>query len=120
MVIYTRQPFWVEIIIPNGVGGKSKNQIMDIGCQCSPIYHGAIVDKATGTILGCSDYRDATYYNDCKNQHHGQKGRNASHQTDIKRRLSKLMDICPFSLSIFQDDTGYYMKSTATGENPPS
>jgi hypothetical protein len=26
------------------------------------------------------------------------------------------MDRCPFSLSIFQNDTGYYMKSTAAGE----
>jgi hypothetical protein len=68
-----------------------------------------------GSIIGCSDYWNATYCNDYKNQCHGQKGRNASHQTDIEHCLSTDMDICPFSLYVFQDNTGCFLKMTASG-----
>jgi hypothetical protein len=48
------------------------------------------------------------------NQRHSQEGRNASHQTCIEHHLSKDTDRCPFSLSVFQDDTRYFMKTTAS------
>jgi hypothetical protein len=52
-----------------------------------------------------------TYCNDSKNQRHGQKGRNASHRTVIARRLTKDEDRCPFSISVFQDENSYFIKS---------
>jgi hypothetical protein len=78
MVVSIRPHFLVVIAaLPCGGWGPGtgKKQIMDIRCQRSPIYHGAKVDKDTGTISGYSDYRDSTYCNDCKNQRHGQKGK---------------------------------------------
>jgi hypothetical protein len=48
--------------------GKASNQVMYIRCQCSIIYLGSKVDKATGSIVQCSDCRNATYCNDRKNQ----------------------------------------------------
>jgi hypothetical protein len=62
-------------------------------------------------MLEHSDYRNATYCNDRKNQRHGQKERNASHRTSIDRRLCKDGGHFSFSLSIFQDENGYYIKS---------
>jgi hypothetical protein len=37
------------------------------------------------------------------------------HRTGIEWHISKITDRCPFSLSVFRDDTGYYMKFTAAG-----
>ena len=92
--------------------GCGKNQVMHIRCQCSIIYRGSKVDKVTGTLIERSDYWNTTYINDQKNQRHGQKGRNASRRTAIERRLTKDEDHCGFSLAVYQDATGYYMKST--------
>jgi hypothetical protein len=69
--------------------GRGKKQVMHIRCQCAVIYHGSKVDKETGAIINRSDYRNSTYQNDCKNQRHGQKGKNASHRTSINRCLTK-------------------------------
>jgi hypothetical protein len=90
-------------------------QVMDTRCQCVPIYRGKKVDKHTGIIVGCSDYRNASYSNDRKNQRHGQQGRNGSHQTGISRRLSKDTNQCPFSLNVFQDTTGYFLTTKGSG-----
>ena len=91
--------------------GTGKHQVMYIRCQCAIIYRGNKVDKGTGSIVDRSDYRAATYANDRRNQRSGQKGRNASHRTSIDRRLTKSADACSFSLAVFQDDTGYYLKA---------
>lgn len=92
-----------------------KKQVMYIRCQCSIIqYYGSKVDKAIRSIIACSDYRNAAYSNDHKNQHHGQKGkgRNASHITAIELHLIKNDDHCSFSLAVYQDNNDYYMQST--------
>ena len=91
--------------------GKAKTQVMYIRCQCSIIYRGSKVDKATGSLVLRSDYRNSTYSNDRKNQRHGQKGRNASHRTGADRRLTKDEGRCTFSLAVHQDEDGYYMKA---------
>jgi hypothetical protein len=91
--------------------GKVPKQEMYICCQCSPIYRGSKVDKVTGSLLGRTDYRNATYCNNRKNQRHGQTGRNASHRTGAECRLTSDEGRCPFSLAVFQDESGYYMKS---------
>jgi hypothetical protein len=70
------------------------------------------VDKATETLNERSDYRNSTYSSDRKNQRHGQKGRNAPHRSASEGPLTKDEDHCPFSLAVYQDATGYYMKST--------
>ncbi len=85
---------------------------MYIRCQCSIIYQGSRVDKATETLNERSDYRNSTYSSDRKNQRHGQKGRNAPHRSASEGPLTKDEDHCPFSLAVYQDATGYYMKST--------
>ncbi len=92
--------------------GCGKKQVMYIRCQCSIVYRGDKVEKETGTIIQRSDYRNSTYTNDRKNQRHGQKGRNGSHRTSIDRRLTKNEDHCSFSLAVYQDTSGYYMKTT--------
>jgi hypothetical protein len=91
--------------------GTGKHQIMYIRCQCAVIYRGKKVNKETGLIVDRSDYRNASYSNDRRNQRPGQKGRNASHRTSIDRRLNKSEGACSFSLAVFQDDTGYYIKT---------
>jgi hypothetical protein len=91
---------------------KSKGQqCMYIRCQCGIIYRGDKIDKVTGKIIERDDYRNTTYSNDRKNQRHGQSGRNASHRTVSDRRLTKDEDACPFSISVFQDKDGFYIKS---------
>jgi hypothetical protein len=84
---------------------------MYIRCQCSIVYRGNKVDKESGSIIQRSDYRNTTYTNDRKNQRHGQKGRNASHRTSIDRRVTKNEDHCSFSLAVYQDTSGYYLKT---------
>jgi hypothetical protein len=42
-------------------GRGTGKQILDIRCQCSPIYWGNKVNRVTGSIQGSSDNRDATY-----------------------------------------------------------
>jgi hypothetical protein len=69
------------------------------------------VDKVSRAIIDRSDYRTATYANDRKNQRHGQAGRHASHRTAIDRRLHKTEDACSFSLAVFQDETGFFLKT---------
>ena len=91
--------------------GTGKNQVMYIRCQCSVLYCGSKVDKATGFIIDRSDYRKSTYSNDRKNQRHGQEGRNASHRTASERRLTKTEDRCSFTLAVYRDDQGYYLNS---------
>jgi hypothetical protein len=91
--------------------GRSKDQCLDIRCQCSIVYRGSKVDKVTGDIIGRSDYRKTTYCNDRKNQRHGQKGFNGSHKTVISRRLTNTHEKCPFHFSVFMDAKGYYIKS---------
>jgi hypothetical protein len=89
-----------------------KLQVMYICCQCAIIYRGSKIDKVTGSLIDCSEYRNATYSNDRKNQRHGQKGRNASHRTSSDCHITKSNHRCPFSLAVYQDDSGYFMKST--------
>jgi hypothetical protein len=94
-----------------GTVSKATNQSMYIRCQCAAIYRGEKVNSVTGDIIEREDYRTTTYCNDRKNQRNGQKGRNASHRTAIDRRLTKDDDRCPFRFSVFQDNTGYFIKS---------
>jgi hypothetical protein len=94
--------------------GKGKMQVMDIRCQSAAIYRGTKVDKHTGIIVGHSDYPNSTYSNDCQNQRHGQQGQNGSHQTGISRCLSKDTNRCPFSLNVFQDNSGYFLTTNGS------
>jgi hypothetical protein len=55
---------------------------MYIRCQCAIIYCGSKVDS-TGSIVDRSDYQNTTFCNDRKNNRHGQKGTNGSHQTEL-------------------------------------
>jgi hypothetical protein len=89
--------------------GRAQKQVMHIRCQCSMLYRGKKIDKETGSLLICSAIRNSTFTNDKRNKRHGQKGRNVSHRTSIHRRLTKDDDRCPFSLSVFPDEGGYYM-----------
>jgi hypothetical protein len=91
--------------------GSSKGQCLYIRCQCAAIYTGSKYDKAKGQIVGRTDYRKTTYCNDRKNNRPGKKGRNASHRTTIDRRVSKDEECCTFSFPVFQDASGYFMKS---------
>ena len=92
--------------------GCAKKQVMHIRCQCSILYRGNKVDKETGALVLRSDIRKSTFSNDRKNQRRGQAGKNAAHRSSSSRRLTKHEDHCSFSLSIFQDESGYYMQST--------
>jgi hypothetical protein len=58
--------------------GQASGQSMYIRCQCAVIYRGSKLDS-TGSIIDRSDYRHATFCNDCKNNRHGKKGSNGSH-----------------------------------------
>jgi hypothetical protein len=91
--------------------GSGKNQSMYIRCQCAVLYRGNKVDS-TGSIVSRSDYRNTTYCNDRKNNRPGPIGTNGSHRTDIERRMSKGADRCSFTLSVFHDAKGYYIKSS--------
>jgi hypothetical protein len=92
--------------------GRGKNQSMYIRCQCAVLYRGNKVDS-TGSIVMRSDYRNATYCNDRKNNRHGRKGTNGSHRTDIERCMSKVAARCSFSLAVFHDAKGYFIKSSS-------
>jgi hypothetical protein len=92
--------------------GCAKKQVMHIRCQCSILYRGNKVDKETGALVLRSDIRKSTFSNNRKNQRRGQAGKNAAHRSSSSRRLTKHKDHCSFSLSVFQDESGYYMQST--------
>jgi hypothetical protein len=93
------------------VKGKGDKQSMWIWCQCAPVYRAKKIDKS-GCIIPRDDYWNTTFCNDRKNQRRGQKGRNASHRTTINCCISTdEQDSCTFSLSVFYDDRGYFMKS---------
>jgi hypothetical protein len=91
--------------------GKAKDQSMHIRCQCAPIYRGSKMDKQ-GPVVPREDYRASTFTKDRKNQRHGIKGINGSHRTTLDRRASKGDEACPFTLSIFLDSAGYYLKTS--------
>jgi hypothetical protein len=93
----------------SGVKGKGDKQSMWIRCQCAPVYRAKKFDKS-GCIIPHDDYGNTTFCNDQKNQRRGQKGRNASHRTTINCRISTDKDRCTFSLSVFYDDRGYFIK----------
>jgi hypothetical protein len=92
--------------------GKAKDQSMYIRCQCAPIYRGSKMDKQ-GSVVPREDYRASTFTKDRKNQRHGIKGINGSHHTTLDRRASKVDEACPFTLSIFLDSAGYYLKTSS-------
>ena len=79
-------------------------------CQACAVYRGAKVDKNTSGIVFRSDYRQSSIYNDKKNQRTGQKGRNASHRTDTVLRMHKEDGRCGFSISVYENSYGYYIK----------
>ena len=86
---------------------------MYIRCQCAPIYQGSKTDKQ-GLVVPREDYQATTFTNDHKNQRHGMKGINGSHHAStLDCYTSKGDEHCPFTLSIFLDSAGYYLK-TAT------
>jgi hypothetical protein len=91
--------------------GRGKDQVMYLRCQCSIIYRGSKVDKVSGSIVERTDYRNTTYSNDRKNNRHGQKGKNSSHKTSIDRRLNKGEARCMFTLAVFKDENGFYLKT---------
>jgi hypothetical protein len=93
----------------SGTKGKGDRQSMWIRCQCAPVYRAQKFDKS-GSMVHRDDYRNTTYCNDRKNNRRGQKGRNASHRTTINRRVSTEEERCTFSLSVFHDERGYYIK----------
>ncbi len=66
-----------------------------------------------GTVVPHGDYRASTFTNDRKNQRHGIKGINGPHRTTLDRRASKGDEACPFTLSIFLDSAGYYLKTSS-------
>jgi hypothetical protein len=67
-----------------------------------------------GPVVPREDYRATTFTNDRKNQRHDIKGTYGSHCTTLDRRASKGDEACPFTLSIFLDSAGYYLKLPAT------
>ena len=79
-------------------------------CQCSRVYHGKKVDGTTGSIIDRQDYRNSSITNDKKNRRHGKKGRASSHRTDTVFRLSRNENRCSFSISVFHNNFGYYIK----------
>jgi hypothetical protein len=64
-----------------------------------------------GSVVPREDYRATTFTNDSKNQRHGIKGTYGSHRTTLYCRASKEDEACPFTLSIFLDPAGYYLKT---------
>jgi hypothetical protein len=66
-----------------------------------------------GSVVPREDYRATTFTNDRKNQRHGIKGTYGSHRTTLDRCASKGDKACPFTLSIFLDSAGYYLKTSS-------
>ena len=89
---------------------KKEIRCFRLSCQCSRVYEGKKADASTGTIIPRDDYRLSSITNDRKNQRKGHKGRVASHRTNTVRRLSKNDVRCPLLISVYHNDSGYYIK----------
>jgi hypothetical protein len=110
MMTFDRLPSKGVTAWPCGVRKVVKNQSMYIRCQCAVLYHSNKVDS-TGSIVDRLDYQNATFCNDRKNNHHGRKGTNGSHWAAIDRCISEEVDWYSFSLALFLDAYGYFLKS---------
>ena len=96
-----------------GCGSKDRKRskmVQYFRCQCAQVYRGEKFDKVTKEVVERDDYVQ------CKVQHNescarpGRAGINGSKKTSTCRRFSSSDDCCPFNLSIFVDDHGYYIK----------
>ena len=96
-----------------GAGSKERKTIQMVQyfrCQCAQLYRGNKVDKVTGAIVSKSDYACCHIQNNKTYSGRGLPGKKASKKTTTARRLDSYEDRCPFNLSIFLDQHGYYIK----------
>ena len=79
-------------------------------CQCAQVYHGEKFDKVTKQVLERDDYVQCNVQHNERYARPGGAGINGSKKTSTCRHFSSSDDCCPFNLSIFVDDHGYYIK----------
>ena len=105
-----------DVLISNGMtcANNNKHWVMNICCSCHRLTQSNKMNAFT-------DYRADTYSNNCKNN---RKGAVVKHSR-IRRsaQLSKNKDmLCPFYLTIYEDENGFYVKSKSCNpyhENHP-
>lgn len=99
---------------------SSKEQLCyRLECNCALIYRNASnkIDKENYRVNDSSQYRKATLHNDRQNDRTKTKGKKMSHRTSTARRLSKNDPKCPFSLSLYVDQVGFFMKGGVGNPN---
>ena len=80
-------------------------------CQRGRPYLGDKYDSETKQIQRRADYLQASISNPRNNCRHGPQGKNGSRRTTTSRCLGPQQPRCQFSLSIYKDRQGYYIKT---------
>ena len=100
-------------LISGGGAGKRKRQQHEyvMICQRGRPYLGDKYDSETKQIQRRADYLQASISNPRNNCRHGPQGKNGSRRTTTSRCLGPQQPRCQFSLSIYKDRQGYYIKT---------
>lgn len=110
-----RQHGGVDLVAGGGITKKQQNsydgrRVYSLVCNCGLIFQNESkkLDKGTGEVTALDGYRKTELHNDRKNNRQG--GKHGKHKTGTKRRFTKDERKCPFSLHIYRDVHGLYLK----------
>ena len=100
-------------LISGGGAGKRKRLQHEyvMVCQRSRPYAGSKYDPESKTIQERQDYLQASISNPRNNCRHGEEGKHGSRRTTTSRCLGPDQPKCQFSISLYKDRYGFYIKT---------